>query len=112
MPCNTLLKHNKASRTPNTDAEKMKQTALFDSLRKLRSLRVSITEGNHEFCVRMLEGNFAKSDDGKLCFVLDKRPVLYDYADSVNRNHIMEVDLDSLCATPGKKDKYTFRYTV
>ena len=106
-----ILKHNKSSRTANTDAKKMNGTPLYDSLRKLRSIRVNISEGNHEFGGCILDGVFAKSDDGKLCFILDRRPVLYDYANSVGRNHILEVGLDSLCATPGGNDKYSFRYT-
>lgn len=106
-----ILKHNKLSRTANADAEKIKETALYDSLRKLRSIQVNIYEGNHEFGGCILDGDFAKSEEGKLCFVLNRRPVLYDYADTVGRNHILEVELDSLYATPGHKDNYKFRYT-
>lgn len=98
-----VLKHNKNARTDATTPEELMEKPIYKSLRKLMANYISIAEDGNEFAGFMLDAEFAKSEDGKLCLVVNKKPVLYDYADTIGHNHVGEIQMSELNLSKGMK---------
>lgn len=98
-----VLKHNKNARTDATTPKELMEKPIYKSLRKLMANYISIAEDGNEFAGFMLDAEFAKSEDGKLCLVVNKKPVLYDYADTIGHNHVGEIQMSELNLSQGMK---------
>lgn len=90
-----ILKHNTSSKMVETKVEEQQKTELYKSLRRLCSNYVQISEEDKEYDGNLLDGEFVFKE-GKLCIRIKSKPILYEYADTNGRNHILETALDNL----------------